>query len=99
MEYTMKTKHGILFGFAVLLVVAIFSLSSCGDGAGGGGGSGGNDADGGGDGGNPTFSLEKSGSNAVLVTLSEGKWENKWYYDEFSSADYAALFVLTSNSI
>jgi hypothetical protein len=36
----MKTKHGILSGFAVLLVAAIFSLSSCGDGADSGGGGG-----------------------------------------------------------
>jgi hypothetical protein len=32
----MKTKHGILFGFAILFAAAIFTLSSCGDGAGGG---------------------------------------------------------------
>jgi hypothetical protein len=28
-EQTMKTKHGLLFGFAVLLMAAIFSLTGC----------------------------------------------------------------------
>jgi hypothetical protein len=28
----MKTKHGILFGFAVLLVTVIFSMAGCGNG-------------------------------------------------------------------
>jgi hypothetical protein len=37
----MKRKHGVFFGFAVLLVAAMFTLAGCGDGAGGGGDEGG----------------------------------------------------------
>jgi hypothetical protein len=38
-EHTMKTKHGILFGFTILLA-AMFTLTGCGDPPGGGGGGG-----------------------------------------------------------
>jgi hypothetical protein len=41
-EHTMKTKHGLSLGFAVLLLAVIFTFSSCGDGAGDDDGGGGN---------------------------------------------------------
>jgi hypothetical protein len=39
----MKTKHGIFFGFAVMLAAAIFTLSGCDHTGGGGGGGNGGD--------------------------------------------------------
>jgi uncharacterized lipoprotein YehR (DUF1307 family) len=57
----MKTKHGFLFGIAVLLVAAMFTftLAGCGDGAGGG------DGDGDGDGGG-------SLSGTLVISTTEG---------------------------
>jgi uncharacterized repeat protein (TIGR02543 family) len=42
----MKRKHGVFFGFAVMIITAIFTLTGCDNGTGGGGGNGNGDSDG-----------------------------------------------------
>jgi hypothetical protein len=64
-EQTMKKKHGVFWGFAVLLMTAIFTLFGCTNPAGGGGNRGGNS----------TF-LETLGSLGVITDLGRQKDPN-----------------------
>jgi hypothetical protein len=63
-EQTMKTKHGLFFGFAVLLVAAIFSLTGCPT----------EDDDDGGGGNTITITLEKLSDTSFSITLDNVTW-------------------------
>jgi hypothetical protein len=64
----MKTKHGLLFGFAVIAIAAIFTLAGCPT----------EDDGGGGDDGKKTIALTKEGENVLVLTLSQGEWQDVW---------------------
>jgi hypothetical protein len=67
-EKTMKRKHGVFFGFAVLMIAAMFTVAGCGD-------------SGSGDpttppGGATTVKLTKQGDNVLVLTLTGTQWSN-----------------------
>ena len=62
----MKTKHGLLFGFAVIAIAAMFTLAGCKTEDDGGNGNGNGNGDGNGDGG------------GVTTSSFEGAWEHSY---------------------
>jgi hypothetical protein len=83
----MNKKHGLLFGFAVIAIAAIFTLTGCPT-----------DGGGGGDGGKKTIALTKEGKNVLVFTLSQGEWVS-YTNDPLGTVGDVAAGGLQSNQV